>query len=128
MPHYHFHLRADTTIHPDSDGSELQDGAAAREHAMAVADELMRHSSARSRHWSMIVTDARGERKFDLYFADVDPNLAPYPAMKRMARENCRRLAALTDVWCSARATLRESRLLLAKARGRPTLVYVKGE
>jgi len=129
MPHYHFHLRASTTIHPDPEGTELQDFPAACEHAKAVAEELMRNSSARTRHWSMIVEDGTRECQFDLFFADVDPGLDPYPPMRRMlACETCRRLAALTDAWRSAQATLTESRILIAKARRTPILVYAKGK
>ena len=82
MPHYHFHLRDSMTIHPDRVGTELQGFPAAREHAIAVATELMRNASARTRHWSMLVEDGRGECQFDLFFADVDPSLDPYPPIR----------------------------------------------
>lgn len=129
MPRFHFHLRARGTIHRDLDGTYLQDLTAARSHASVVAEELMRHSVGGTRHWSMCVEDASGERQFDLFFADVDPRLAAYsPQMHMAVSETCRRLGALTDVLCEARATLAQTRMLLARARGKPQLVYARGE
>lgn len=129
MPRFHFHLRARGRVHNDSDGTEFPDIAAAREHASTVAQELMQHSAGRTRHWSLRVDAATGERQFDLYFADVDPRLAGYsPQMRIVVGETCRRLGALTDVLAVARVTRMESRVLLARARGKPQLVYAKGE
>jgi hypothetical protein len=135
MPRFHFHLRARGQIHRDLDGTELPDVAAARVHAAGVAEELMRHAAAGTRHWSLCVEDERevsvegGERQFDLYFADVDPSLAAYsPQMRLLVSDTCRRLGALTDALCAARATRIETRRLLALARGRPQLAYARGE
>lgn len=129
MPRFHFHLRARGTIHRDVDGSELADMTAAREHATAVAQELIRNSAGATRHWSLRVDDETGTRQFDVYFADVDPRLAAYsPQMRMLVGETCRRLSALTDVLAAARVTRMETRVLLARARGKPQLVYAKGE
>ena len=129
MPRFHFHLRARGTIYRDFDGTDLPDVAVARTHALGVADELMRHSAAPTRHWSMCVEDTSGALQFDLFFADVDPSLAFYsPQMRMLVAGTCRRLGALTDVLCAARATRAETRMLLARARGKPQLVYARGE
>jgi uncharacterized protein DUF6894 len=137
MPRFHFHLRARGQIHRDLDGAELPDVAAARAHATAVAEELMRHAAAGTRHWSLRVhdeskgsiEDESGERQFDLYFADVDPSLASYsPQMRLLVGDTCRRLGALTDALCAAHATRIETLKLLARARGRPQLAYARGE
>jgi hypothetical protein len=127
MPRFHFHLRARGRIHRDPEGTELPDLAAAKDHAVAVAGELMRGDG--TRHWSMSVDDERGGALFDLYFADLDPRLASCsPQVRMLASQTCLRLGALTDVLCAARATRTESRRLLARATGRPQLVYAKGE
>jgi hypothetical protein len=137
MPRFHFDLRARGTIHRDLDGTEFPDVAAARAHAAGVAEELMRHSAAGTRHWSLCVHDESeesvegesGGRQFDLYFADVDPSLAAYsPQMRLLVSDTCRRLGALTDALCAARATRIETLRLLARARGRPQLAYARGE
>jgi hypothetical protein len=129
MQRFHFHLRARGTIHRDPDGTDLADLAAARAHGSAVAEELMCHSGGGTRHWSMRVEDEAGQWQFDLFFADVDPTLASYsPQMRMQVSETCRRLGALTDVLCAARATQIESRMLLARAQRKPYLVYARGE
>jgi hypothetical protein len=129
MPRFHFHLRAYGTINRDLDGTELADLAAARSYATVVTEELMRHSGGSARHWSMWVENASGESQFDLFFADVDPSLAAYsPQMRTLVSETCRRFGALTEVLCAARATQVEARRLLARARGKPQLVYASGE
>jgi hypothetical protein len=123
MPRFHFHLRACRTLHPDPDGTDLPDVAAAHAHAAAVANELMRHSVGGMRNWSMCVDDAQGERQFDLFFADVDPSLAACsPELRLLIAETSRRYGALTDAFCTVRATLVESRILIARARSRPHL------
>ena len=128
MPQFHFHLRARGTIHRDLDGFELPDLHAARAHALAVTDELMRHSEGGTRHWSMCVEDENGEPVFDLFFADVDGSLASYsPEVRIMAAQTCRRHGALIDALCAVRATLVETQMLIARARGKPILVHSRG-
>jgi uncharacterized protein DUF6894 len=129
MPRFHFHLRARGTIDRDREGTELPDLTAARSYAAMVTEELMRNSGGATRHWSMCVEDARGEPQFDLFFADVDPSLAACsPQMRMLVSTTCRRFGALTDVLCAARATWVETRMLLARARGKPQLVYCSGK
>lgn len=129
MPRFHFHLRARGSIHCDRDGSELPDLLAAHAYARAVAEELMRHSGHATRHWSMLVEDETGQPQFDLFFADIDASLASHsPQYRLLVAQTCRRLGALTDVLSAARVTRMESRALLARARGKPQLVYARGE
>lgn len=116
-------------IHRDPDGTDLPDLPAAREHALAVAEELLRHSASPTRHWSLCVEDDGGRPQFDLFFAEFDQSLAAYsPELRTLVTETCRRLAALTDALCAARATQMETRMLLARARRAPYLVYARGE
>jgi hypothetical protein len=127
MPRFHFHLRARGKIHQDPDGMDLPDIAAAREHASAVARELMRHSDSGTRHWSICVENTSGEREFDLFFAEIDPSLTAYPPqMRLMVIQTSRRLGALTEAIYAARATQVETRVLIARARGKPQLAYAR--
>ncbi len=129
MPRYHFHLRDHGTIRRDLHGTELPGFDAARAHASAVAEELMRHSGFHTLYCSMLVEDGRGEQQFDLFFSDVDESLAEdSPTSRALASVTCRRAGALTDLRSAVRATIMESRILLARARRRPYLVYAKGE
>jgi uncharacterized protein DUF6894 len=128
MPRFHFHLRARGTINRDLEGTELPDLTAARSHAAVVTEELMRNSGAGTRHWSMCVENERGEPQFDLFFADDDPSLAACsPQMRMLVSTTCRRFGALTDVLCAAHAIRVETGMLLARARGKPQLVYSSG-
>jgi len=127
MARFHFHLRARSAIHVDPDGTDLPDMAAVREHATAVAQELMRHSDTTKRHWSICVENDQGERVLDLFFAEIDSTLACYsPQMRLLVLETCRRLGALTDTLSAARATQIEARILVARARGKPQLAYAR--
>lgn len=129
MSRYYFHLRADGLIHRDFDGVELPNVQAARVHASAVAEELMRGASARTRLWSIAVEGADRERVLDLFFADVDLSVQAYsPPHRALATETCRRLGALADARAAVRTTVMESRILLARARGKPQLVSSQGE
>jgi Domain of unknown function (DUF6894) len=128
VPRFHFHLRALGRINRDPEGTELPDLTAARSYAAVVTEELMRNSGGGTRHWSMCVEDASGEPQFDLFFADVDPSLAACsPQLRMLVSKTCRRFGALTDVLCAARATGVETGMLLARAKGKPQLVYSSG-
>jgi len=129
MSRYHFHLRDYGTVHRDLEGTELADADAARIHAEGIAEELMRHSSFRTRYWSLGVEGGPGEPKFDVFFADVDKRLAEHPPARRSAEsETCRRIGALTDLCSALRATLTETGILLARARRKPHLVHARGK
>ena len=128
MPQFHFHLRARGTIHRDLEGVELPDAEAARDHALVVTDELMRHAGGGARTWSMCVEGENGEQLFDVFFADVDRSMDPYPEMRVLAAKTCRRHGALIDAMCAVRATLIETRMLMARAKGKPMLVHARGK
>jgi len=128
MPRFHFHLRAGGTIHRDPHGIECANAEAARSHAVAVAAELMRKADPRTRHWSIRVEDFHGEPSFDVFFADVDSLRGELsPELQALVAQTCRRYGALVDVLCAARVTWAESGRLLARAQGRPRLVYADG-
>jgi hypothetical protein len=129
MPRFHFHLRSDSTIHRDPDGTLCADIAAARAHAFAVAEELMRNSEHKTRLWSMRVEDETGEPAFDLFFTEVDESLAVHgPETRALVTEICRRHSAFIDALCAVRASVTEARVLIARLRGKPCLVHAKDE
>jgi hypothetical protein len=73
MPMYYFHLYDDEKI-VDSDGTDLVDVGAAREHAAGVARELTANSfgflDQSWSGWTMRVHDDRGLELFSLAMAD----------------------------------------------------------
>jgi hypothetical protein len=70
---YYFHLEDDDTI-VDSDGTDLVNIAAARQHAAAVARELTANSTGflneRWSAWTMSVHDDSGLELFSLALSD----------------------------------------------------------
>jgi hypothetical protein len=73
MPMYYFNLQDDETI-VDSDGTDLVDVGAAREHATAVARELTANSvgflDQSWSGWTMRVHDDSGSEMFSLVMSD----------------------------------------------------------
>ena len=73
MPVYHFHLYDDETI-VDSDGTDLIDVGAAREHAAGVARELTANTTGFLDQswsgWTMRVHDNSGLELFSLAMSD----------------------------------------------------------
>ena len=73
MAMYYFHLEDDETI-VDSDGTDLVNIAAARQHAAAVARELTANSAGfldqRWSEWTMSVHDDSGVELFSLPLSD----------------------------------------------------------
>ena len=79
MPMYYFHLYDDETI-VDSDGTDLVNVGAAREHAVEVARELTAHSfgflDQSWSGWTMRVHDVNGLELFSLAMSEFrDGNL-----------------------------------------------------
>ena len=73
MPMFFFHLRNSDALH-DSEGTELPDVAAAREHATTVARELMFHTNGITQDWSdwtMTVRDDGDVELFSFKLSDV---------------------------------------------------------
>jgi hypothetical protein len=74
MPKFYFTI-ADQTVLEDTDGTELPDVEAAREHARTVAGELMSHREGMLGHawgeWTMIVKDDKGDEVFSFRVAET---------------------------------------------------------
>jgi hypothetical protein len=74
MPVYYFHLRDEVTI-ADSEGTDLSDLAAARDHAAGVARELMFNSTGllhqKWADWTMSVRDDSGVELFSFKLIDL---------------------------------------------------------
>lgn len=75
MPRYYFHLCDDETL-TDSDGTDLADVSAARDHAAGVARELTFNSAGMMDQawsaWTMRVHDDQGSELFSLPLSDVE--------------------------------------------------------
>ena len=72
---FYFVLKAGRQTIPDPEGQELIDEAAARLHALAVAQQLMRHRETDTRGWRIQVCDDYLVPLFEVFFAEVDQSL-----------------------------------------------------
>lgn len=129
MPTYTFELRDGDRRIADGNGVDLPDREHARDYALDVAHELMSCREAQTRIWRLDVYDGSGQRIFELPFASIDPTLDHLvPEMRTTVERTCDRSLSLKEAIAAARITLRESRALVALARGRPYLATEMGE
>jgi hypothetical protein len=128
MRHYTFTLLADETSIEDDGGVWFDDRERACDHARAVARELMHGNEKRTRSWSLEVYE-NGVRVHELLFASVDPTLAGLqPRLRATVEQAAENERAFKEALAAVRATLRESRALVARSRGKPYLATFAGE
>jgi hypothetical protein len=114
---FYFLLKVGSQTFPDVEGQELADEVAARDHAVAVAQELMYNRENQTRLWRIQVCDDYLHPCFEVLFAAVDPSLPKLPANLQGSIERVVRTAgALNDAMVQMRATLRDCRETLARA------------
>jgi len=117
MSLYYFILKGGRDIIPDHEGVELQDLAAAREHAVAVACELMRNRELPARNWRLEVCDDYLVPCFEILFADVDETIAHLPpAYQETIKTAARFAASVSDAFFQVRNSFADVRKTLAKA------------
>ncbi len=73
MPRYYFSFASAHQSQNDPDGFELTDAAAARDHALALAANLLRHASSKAawQGWSLHVRDDQDREVFAIPLSDV---------------------------------------------------------
>jgi hypothetical protein len=131
MPVYTFELLDGSFPLNDDSGVHLPD----REHAVAygkeVARELMQGREVQTRFWRLRIREShgRGDGGFDISFAAIDPTLDHLvPELRSMVERLCETYRSSKEAIHAARITLRESRALVARSRGRPYLAAIAGQ
>lgn len=128
MTTYYFDLKTDARLINDPVGMELADEAAAREHARAVARELMRHRESKSRHWRLCVHRGGGEPCFDVLFASVDQTMDAFDENLRRSLEIVSgNIASLSDAIDDLHVTLRQVKATMARADDQLHLAAIDG-
>lgn len=128
MPLYYFRLCDNKGQYADPDGTFLSDEAAAKAHARRVAKELMHRCELKTRHWKLVVCDGDGEVLFDVPFAAEDQTLDHLgPELRHSVERLSRSMGSLADVIFDCRATVLQSRALLARADGKLYLAATEG-
>ena len=128
MPVYFFDLSNATGLLQDPDGTDLPDQVAAREHARAVAGELMCNRELDTRAWRLQVSDHEHRPCFHMMFVEVDPRLAELPAETQKAIvDGWSRSTSLRDSINELRLTMLHVRATMARSDGGPDLAAVDG-
>jgi hypothetical protein len=122
-------LRSEGCEVDDDVGVALTDNASAYQYARKVARELMRCRETQTRYWQIkVYRDGEGPL-FDVLFASVDPTLDHLRRESRSLVETVsEKKRALKDVVYACELSLRESRSLIARSRGKPHLIAENGE
>jgi len=129
MPRYTFKLRDGSRAIEDEAGVSLPDRERALAYARDVVGELMGCRENDTRSWRLDVYEEGKERIFEIVFASMDETLDHLsPELRGMMVGLCERKRSLQEAIHAARATLRESRAILARARGKPYLATLSGE
>jgi hypothetical protein len=129
MPVYKFELNEGVRRIKDEIGVDLPDPRRALDHAREVVREMMGGCETQTRSWQLNVYDTSGQRLFEIPFAGLDRTLDHLaPEFRTMVAELSDRIRSLKEVVGAATITVRESRALVARSRGRPYLATHSGE
>jgi len=128
MPLYTFELQDGEHPVGDETGEWFADRERALDHARHVARELMNAREFQTRTWCLDVYED-GSRFEQIPFARLDPTLDHLsPALRTDVERCCERMRDFKQAMCAARATLQESRALVARLRGKPYLATDRGK
>ncbi len=126
MPLYTFALQVGER--PVETGRWFADRGRALDHAHDVVDELMRGRERDTRTWRLDVYEA-GTRVEEIPFARADRTLDHLnPALRVQVERTCDAVRGFKEAIAAARTTVRESRALVARSRGKPYLATEAGQ
>jgi hypothetical protein len=129
MPLYTFQLRDGSSGIADTVGISFADRHQALCHAHQVIRELMGCREQQTRTWQLDVCEDHDRRVFEIPFAELDETLDHLdPGRRSMIEESCFRLLSLFEAFSAAQITIRESRALVARSRGKPHLATEGGK
>ena len=128
MPVYTFKLRDGSGDVEDTTGVQFRDQDRAVRYAHDVVHELMKSRELQTRSWRLEVYEA-GSLVCEIPFAKMDPSLDHLPpTLRTMVEGLSERKRLLGDVIHTVKATVQESRALVARARGKPYLASRYGK
>jgi hypothetical protein len=128
MQLYTFKLRDGFCAIADDVGVTFADRDHALCYAYAVVGELMNHRERETRMWRLDVYEDHERQVFEIPFARLDETLDQLnPHLRSMVEDWRTRSLSLLETFTAARVTMRESRALVARSRGRPYLATDRG-
>ena len=130
MPVFTFKLHDGRGGIEDDAGTSLADQDTALHYARDVVHELMKGREQETRCWRLDVYEEGGaEPIHEIPFARMDPSLDHLtPWFRDLVEVMAERKRGLGEAIHTARATIQESRALVARARGKPYLASQFGK
>lgn len=129
MPLYTFELRDGSSGVADTVGVSFANPDQALSYAYEVVRELMSCCERQTRTWRLDVYEDHDRLVLEIPFARLDETLDHLgPHSRRQVEELCNRSRSLLEVISAARLTVRESRALIARSRGKPYLAADRGQ
>jgi hypothetical protein len=129
MPLYTFELRDGSLGIQDTVGVQFADRDQALSYACDVVHELMTACERQTRTWRLDVYEDHDRRVFEIPFARLDETLDHLrPHWRTQIEDLCDRSRSLREVHAAASITVRESRALVARSRGKPYLAVDRGQ
>lgn len=129
MPLYKFQLRDGSGGIDDETGVSLPDREHAFDYARDVVRELMSRREKETRTWRLDAYETSGGLVFQIPFVSIDETLDHLtPGLRARIEDLCDRCRSLREAMSEAAVTMRESRALVARSRGKPYLVSEFGQ
>lgn len=129
MPLYTFELRDGSCGIADTVGIGFADRDQALYYAYEVIRELTGCREQQTRTWRLDVYEDHDRRVFEIPFARLDETLDHLsPHWRSRIEDLCNRSRAVHEAFSAARITMRESRALVARSRGKPYLATEGGK
>jgi hypothetical protein len=129
MPLYTFDLRDGSCGIADTVGVSFANRDQALCYAHDVIRELMSRCERETRAWRLDVYEDHDRRVFEIPFARRDETLDHLsPHWRSNIEHLCTRSLLLREAYTAALVTMRESRALVARSRGRPYLAAEGGQ
>lgn len=129
MPNYTFELRDGHGGATDPVGVRLANRRKALQYARSVIHELMRGRERETRWWRLDVVENDGERILAIPFDSIDETLDHLSAAARQAMaRHCASRRSFSEAMYDLLLTIRESRALVARSRGKPYVASVLGK
>jgi hypothetical protein len=129
MPLYTFELRDGSSGIADTVGVSFADRDQALCYAHGVIREMMSQCEQETRTWRLDVYEDHDRRVFEIPFARMDQTLDHLdPSWRQKIEDLCQRSRSLREAFTAACVTVRESRALVARSRGKPYLAADRGE
>jgi CheY-like chemotaxis protein len=130
MPSYTFKMKGLSRAVEDSDSIDFPTVESAFHYACEVARELMCCHKLPAEYWRLDVYDADHQPIFQIPLRTADAAFvrASQKGLHRELRRGKRELPLTKNLVESAHVTMRESRLLVAQARGRPYIATHFGQ